>query len=173
MHTTHPLLYKTDQEKERIEATLRKYINLEKQDKEKEAVMFAAQDSKLDTSCDSTASSEEEETVRDGVYFTEEEIQLLTDGEKLIYMNKLLHESLMIDGYMSEVIDKVKTARAQINQLVDEIAETLRQYESYFQRSLNLLMNVTVNMGCYDQPEEDEVAAQEEEEGEACCAMGQ
>ena len=113
LHTTHPLLYKTDQEKKRIEATLRKYITLEKQDKRShtEAAMFGMA-SKLDTSCDSTASSEDnEESNQGGVYFSEEEIQLLSDSDKLIYMNKLLHESLMIDGYMTEVIAKVKDAR--------------------------------------------------------------
>ena len=49
-------------------------------------------------------------------------------------MNKLLHESLMIDGYMTEVITKVKDARRQINQAIEEIAETLKMYEDYFQR---------------------------------------
>ena len=74
LHTTHPLLYKSEEEKKRIEATLRKYITLEKQDKksEKEATMFG-QESKLDTSCDSTASSDNEESSQ-GVYFSEEEI---------------------------------------------------------------------------------------------------
>ena len=157
LHTTHPLLYKTEQEKKRIEATLRKYITLEKQDKrsEKEAAMFGEAASKLDTSCDSTASSDDNEESNKGVYFSEEEIQLLSDSDKLIYMNKLLHESLMIDGYMTEVISKVKDARRQINLAIDSIADTLKMYEDYFERQMNLLMNVTVNMGCYDEQEEE------------------
>ena len=40
----------------------------------------------------------------------------------------------MIDGYMTEVITKVKDARRQINQAIEEIAETLKMYEDYFQR---------------------------------------
>ena len=40
----------------------------------------------------------------------------------------------MIDGYMTEVIAKVKDARRQINQAIEEIAETLKMYEDYYQR---------------------------------------
>ena len=40
----------------------------------------------------------------------------------------------MIDGYMTEVIAKVKDARRQINQAIEAFAETLKMYEDYYQR---------------------------------------
>ena len=149
LHTNHPLLYKTPQEARKMEHTLRKYFNCEKKNStdKKAAAMFGEATKTADNSADSTASASDEECT--DLYFSEEEILLMSDQDKLIYMTKLQHDFVIINKKLTEVIEKVKKARKEATAAIEGGNETLKMYADYHKRMNKLVGNVTENLGCY------------------------
>jgi len=92
------MLWKSPEEKKEIENKMRKYISFDKQDTiaNKASTMFGETEVQvldLDNSFesgDSTASqSDSVDEECQGLFFSEEEIKIMSDADKLTYMNKL------------------------------------------------------------------------------------
>ena len=158
MHTLHPLLHKTPQEKRKIESTLKKYFKVDAKQTEQDkklAAMFGKKQNITKVTAvsdDSTASSDNEDLYQ-SLYFTVEEIEVMNDSDKLIYMNKLSHDSKIISDKLTEVIDIVKKARKECTAAIEGGNETLKMYADYQARMEKLVGKAMGNLGCHKEQE--------------------
>lgn len=155
--TNNPLLYKSAEEKKDLEKSMRKYVSFEKHDEveRKAAAMFggaAVEVADLDDSFesgDSTASqSDAVDEECQGLFFSVEEIELMSDADKVIYMGKLQQDYQVIQAKLDEVIERVKNARQEAKQSIQGGQDTLAMYADYFARMNKLESKTLKNLGC-------------------------
>jgi hypothetical protein len=125
--TNNPLLYKSPEEKKDIQKSLRKYISFDKKEEvdRKAATMFGEAQievANLDDSFESGNSTASQSDSVDeechGLFFSVEEIELMSDADKVIYMNKLQQDYQVIQEKLDEVIERVKNARKEAKQSI-------------------------------------------------------
>lgn len=79
---------------------------------------------------DSTASQSDsiDEDIKD-LFFSLEEIQLMSDEDKITYMNKLQLDWQEISDKIDEVLEKIKDARKEAKIAIEKGNETMKLYE--------------------------------------------
>ena len=97
---------------------------------------------------DSTAASSESENddQLQRLFFSLEEIEMMENDDKIIYMNKLLVDHQIIQDYITQVIEKVKQARVDIKESIARGEETIAAAKDYLESYDNLFVNLLGKM---------------------------
>jgi uncharacterized protein YlzI (FlbEa/FlbD family) len=130
----NPTLFKSGKDLEKVQKILLKYGN------KKEIEEYAAQEKAVfgtdkisedlndETTCSSSEDNEEESAE---LLFTLEEIQMLSDADKITYLNKLEGDFKIIQEKIEEVVEKVVVARKQAREAIARGEETLARFKQY------------------------------------------
>merc|ERR1712242_318188 len=154
----HPSLFKSPEEVKKLEQAMKKYVSFDKQDdiNRKAAEMFGeeCEQAELDNSFESgnstDAQSEHVDEECQSLFFSAEELDMMNDADKEIYMTKLQHDFQVIKIRLDEVIEKVKQARKEAKESIKGGQDTLAAYQDYFKRYNKVLDKALGNMGCYE-----------------------